>query len=113
MGWTNKARGAKSRANLNRGGSHAKGRDRGGEAVARTISRRLLMDATVQATLLAQLQKGTCQPGVVVALMHYAWGKPKETVETTQVVPVKIVHVYPDEPKPVLEEPDDDPKVTH
>jgi hypothetical protein len=35
-------------------------------------------------------------PSVQVMLWYYAMGKPKETVETVPVVPVRIEHVYAD-----------------
>lgn len=91
----NKARGAKSRANLKRGG--VKGGDtRPSEQdkEVRRISRKLLLAPAYQARLQARLESGTLQPGVEVMLWYYGFGKPVEIIETKQVVPVKIQHEY-------------------
>lgn len=48
----------------------------------------------------------TIHPSVLVAGQYYAWGKPKESLEVKQIVPVRVVHEYtkPDEPPPAAEE---------
>ncbi len=93
----NRRRGAASLANLRRGGP---GRSRLSEArkqqdkAARHIAQRLLLDPVYQRNLQDRLRSGRLQPGVEVTLYHYAWGKPTQAIETTQVVPVCITHEY-------------------
>lgn len=90
-----KARGAKSRANLKRGG--AKGGDTRPtekDKEVRRLSRALLTDPQYRKRLIARLRDGAIQPGVEAMLWYYAYGKPLETVETKQIVPVRIEHKY-------------------
>lgn len=61
---------------------------------ARVLARRLLKRPEHLKTLKKKLDDGSLHPSIQVALMYYAWGKPKETIETTHIVPVKIVHQY-------------------
>ena len=44
------------------------------------------------------LHAGTIQPGVEVALWQYAFGTPKEIIESSQPVSVEIVHHYTGDP---------------
>ena len=39
----------------------------------------------------------TIHPSVLVAGFYYAHGKPRETIDVKQIVPVKIVHEYADD----------------
>lgn len=61
---------------------------------ARILARRLLKRPEHLKTLKKKLDDGSLHPSIQVALMYYAWGKPKETIEATHIVPVKIVHQY-------------------
>lgn len=54
--------------------------------------------------LQSKIDDMTIHPSVLVAGFYYAHGKPKESIEVKQVVPVKIVHQYSDD------KPDDDDK---
>ncbi len=45
----------------------------------------------------AKMDDCTIHPSVLVAGFYYAHGKPRETIEVKQIVPVKIVHQYTDE----------------
>lgn len=97
-----------NKANLKRGNAGNKGRgttqDRKDAAEVRKLSRKMVLDPVVQASLLQKLQDGTAHPSVISMLYAYAFGKPVEIVEqTTKVVPVKVEHVYADE-TPVAEE---------
>lgn len=92
-----KARGAKSRANLKRGGQKGAPRKSVTDE-ARRLSRKLLSDPTYRKTLIKRLREGTIQPGVEALLYYFAYGKPKETVETVPPGDVKIIHEYRDDP---------------
>jgi hypothetical protein len=87
------ARGAKSKANLRRGGP---GRPRLTEQdkEVRKISKRLLSSPAYMKKLKQRLESGAIQPGVEAMLFYYAYGKPQESVEVKQVVPVRITHEY-------------------
>lgn len=90
-----KARGAKSRANLRKGNPH-KGKSAAlvaQEKEAQKIARKLL-DPKYLANLKARLATGKIQPGVEVAIWQYAYGRPKELIETKQIVPIRISHEY-------------------
>ena len=92
-------RGAKSRANLKRGGRDGKVSNKPTEQdrEIRKLSKKLLTNPTYLANLKERLETGRIQPGVEAMLYYYAFGKPPETVETKQVVPVRIVHEYAEE----------------
>lgn len=93
---------ARSLANLKKGGSpgrYPKGtkltpEQKAEEKEARKIARKLLLDPEYQKNLAERLNNGKCQPGVEVAVWQYAFGKPVETIETKQIVPVRIQHEY-------------------
>lgn len=91
------ARGAKSLANLKRGGQKG-GPKKTITDEARRLSRKLLSDPTYRKTLIARLRSGTIQPGVEALLYYFAYGKPKETVETVPPSDVRIIHEYRDDP---------------
>jgi hypothetical protein len=91
-----KARGARSTANLKRGGGKSTGRPLKNDP-ARVTARKLLSNPKYRKMLAQKLNDLTLHPSVHVALMYYAWGKPKETIETNQACPVKIVWVGPDD----------------
>lgn len=65
---------------------------------SRKLSRRLLSDPAYRATLRKRLREGTIQPGVEMGLWYYAYGKPRETIETHEATTVTIEHVYEDAP---------------
>src|SRR5262245_36632800 len=93
------ARGARSQANLRRGNPGNKSRPRQADeekARAKEVQKiaRKLLDPTYVRNLKARLRTGKIQPGVEVAIWQYAFGKPQETVDTKQPVPVRIVHEF-------------------
>lgn len=94
MGSPLKARGAKSQANLKRGGQPGRAKTTEQEKEVRRISKKLLTDPVYRKKLTERLRSGSIQPGVEAMLWYYAFGKPPETVETKQVVPVTIKHEY-------------------
>jgi len=49
----------------------------------RAWARAIMEDPTVQANMLKQAQEGRLAPGIVNELLHYAYGKPKDTIEHT------------------------------
>lgn len=89
-----KARSAKSKANLKKGGSPGRAKTTEQEKEVRRISKKLLLNPTYQTNLKKRLNDGRLQPGIEALLYYYAFGKPPETVETKQVVPVRIQHQY-------------------
>lgn len=95
------ARGARSLANLKRGGRPGvpklSAEQKAVETEVRRISKGLLLDPIYQANLQERLRSGKIQPGVEVALYYYAFGKPVETIETKQITPVRIQHEYADD----------------
>lgn len=72
----------------------------------RELSRGLLSDPAYLATLKQRLKKGTLAPAVWCLLYHYAYGKPKETVEVGGAGggpiehAVKVLFVEPVAPAP-------------
>jgi hypothetical protein len=91
-----KARGKASRANLRRGNPGNKGgRPRNDDAVRR-ISRRLILNRAYQKDLRKRLEDGTLHPSIQALLWYYSFGKPREVIETQQITPVRIEHVYTD-----------------
>lgn len=93
----NLARGARSRANLKRGGQPGRAKTTPAEKAqkkeAQKIARKLL-DPTYVKNLKARLRSGKIQPGVEVAIWQYAFGKPHEELETREPIPVRIMHEY-------------------
>ena len=87
-------RGAKSKANLKKGGQPGRKKTTEQEKEVRRISKTLLGDPAYRKRLIERLRSGAIQPGVEAMLWYYAFGKPPETVETKQVVPVTIKHEY-------------------
>ncbi|MCR4339548.1 MAG: DUF2828 domain-containing protein [Gemmatimonadaceae bacterium] len=69
---------------------------------AQKIAEGLINDPVYRAKLLEKMQDGTLHPSVQVALMKYAWGEPRQDVEITHVVPVRITHAYTPAPVPLL-----------
>lgn len=61
---------------------------------AEKIAQKLLTSPNYIAGLKERLEAGKCQPGVEVAVWHYAFGKPPDTIETKQIVPVRVQHEY-------------------
>ena len=60
----------------------------------RGIALRLLKRPLYQQQLKKALDEGTLHPTIHALLYHYAYGKPKEELEVSQPVPVRIQHVY-------------------
>lgn len=95
-----KARGAKSLANLKRGGQKLPTAQKKAEIKeAQRISRKLLTDPQYRRRLIQRLRAGIIQPGVEALLWYYAFGKPTETIESNTPVPVTIIHQFEDEPE--------------
>lgn len=89
------ARGAKSLANLKRGGQKPPTKQKRAQTdECRRISRKLLADPTYRKNLIKRLREGSIQPGVEAMLWYYGYGKPRESVEVEQKTDVKIVHQY-------------------
>lgn len=57
----------------------------------------LLESPQHQATLKQKMDDMTIHPSIYNAYLYYAHGKPRETVEVKQIVPVRIVHQYSDD----------------
>lgn len=57
----------------------------------------LLDSPAHQATLKQKMDDMTIHPSIYNAYLYYAHGKPKETIETKQITPVRIVHQYADD----------------
>jgi hypothetical protein len=88
------ARGAKSKANLKRGGSKGRPKVTAEDKEVRRVSKKLLNDPQYRKRLLERLREGSIQPGVEAMLWYYAHGKPQETIETKNPTPVKLVMEY-------------------
>ena len=67
---------------LRRGGGRPKGVPNKATVEIKDLSRRLLEDPEYQASLKTRLRRGTAQ-AIERELYHYAYGKPKDTVELT------------------------------
>ena len=95
---TNARTSARSRANLKTtagpGRPKLTEKQKEREREAQKIARKLLTDKRYLANLAMRLNDGKCQPGVEVAVWQYAFGKPTETIETKQIIPVRIQHEY-------------------
>lgn len=89
--------------NMNRRLPSGKGGKRAGagriakDDPGRKMALRLLSRPKFKAALEAKMDDCTIHPSVLVALMHYGHGKPKETLDVKQIVPVRIVHEYAEE----------------
>jgi hypothetical protein len=90
------ARGAKSKANLRRGGGQSPGRrkkdDPGRKFAIQLLCRPKFLDA-----LKAKMDDCSIHPSVLNNLLYYAHGKPPDLIQTQQIVPVRIVHQYADD----------------
>ena len=53
---------------------------------ARQFAASIVNDPIYRANLLARAQTGTLAPGIEQMLWHYAWGKPKDTVDVNMMV---------------------------
>lgn len=65
----------------------------GDKAVQQRVLK-MLSNPVYRKTLQEKLNDLTLHPSVHVALLYFAWGKPRDSVEIQQVVPVRIEHVY-------------------
>lgn len=93
----NLARGAKCKANLKKGGSPGRPKLTPEEKAAKKEAQKLarnLLDKKYFSNLRERLVSGKVQPGVEVAVWHYAFGKPKEEMDVKLPVPVRITHEY-------------------
>lgn len=61
---------------------------------ARAIANKLLERPKFKRSLEQRLDDMSLHPSVLVALMYYAWGKPKDTIEQKSPAPVRITHVF-------------------
>lgn len=66
---------------LRRGGGRTKGVPNKVTAEVRDLARKLVDDTAYLGRLKTRLQGGRCAPAVETMLWHYAYGKPKETIE--------------------------------
>lgn len=94
----NMARGRKSQANLKRtagpGRPKKSDEEKALDKEAQRIARRLLTNPNYLAGLEERLNEGRCQPGVEVAVWHYAWGKPVDPDANKAPVAVRIQHEF-------------------
>lgn len=58
------------------------------------LARYLIEDPLYLLDLQAKMRSGTLHPMLQVALMNYAYGKPKERIEIKHAAMVRIVHEY-------------------
>jgi len=96
------ARGAKSKANLRKGGPgrpKKTAEQKAADRKVKEIANKLLGDPTYVRMLKRRLRSGAIQPGVEAMLWYYAHGKPTEIIETKQITPVRVVHEYANEDK--------------
>lgn len=93
MAMPTRARGKKSKANLKKGGP---GRPKltAEEREGRKLARKLVSDPTYLKNLQTRLREGKAQPGVEVALWHYAHGKPPDVIESKTPVAIRIQNVF-------------------
>ncbi len=87
----------------NQGNTGGRPRETAKTRAVRRICQRLVDDPVYRKTIREKLRDCTLHPSVQVLLWYYAYGKPKETIEATQVTPVRIEHVYAT-PNPVVGE---------
>lgn len=74
----------KNTSGLKRGGpGRTKGVPNKATVEVRELSRSLVNDDDYLVKLRAQLRAGRCAPAVESMLWHYAYGKPKDTIEHT------------------------------
>lgn len=94
----NMARGRRSQANLKRGGSTGRPKksveEKALDKEAQRVARSLLTDPNYVAGLAERLNSGRCQPGVEVAVWHYAYGKPADPDANKPPVAVRIQHEF-------------------
>jgi hypothetical protein len=64
------------------------------EKEGRKLAKKLVSDPRYVRELQNRLREGRCQPGVEVALWHYAHGKPPDVIETKLPVAVRIVNQF-------------------
>lgn len=84
------------------------------EKAGLAFSRKLLARPLFRAALEKKMDDCTVHPSILNTLMFYAWGKPAEIIETKQIVPVRIEHVYAHEVPampPARPETDDEPTI--
>jgi hypothetical protein len=86
-----KARGAKSRSNLKKGGG--KGRGSRPSESARRMALKLLSRPKYRKTLQEKLDNCTLHPSVHTLLLQYAHGRPKEIIET-QGAPTSVTIIH-------------------
>ncbi len=78
-----------------RAGSGRKTKDY--EEAVRKKALKLLDDPLHQAALRSKMNDLTLNPSIYNAYLYYAYGKPRESVEVKQIVPVTIRHEYADD----------------
>lgn len=91
--------------NMRRGLKAGKGGKREGagrktaeyEEIVRKKALALLNSPAHQAALKAKMDDLTLHPSIYNAYLYFAYGKPRESVEVKQIVPVTIRHEYADE----------------
>lgn len=87
---------------LKRGGTVGPGRPKltPEDREVKRICKKLILRKSYQKILQEKLDDCTLHPSVQVMLWYYAMGKPRELIETVQVTPVRIEHLYADVTKP-------------
>ena len=66
------------------------------EDAARKFCQSLLKNPKFIASLTSKMEDCTVHPSIMTNVMYYGWGKPADSIEVKQIVPVKIVHQYDD-----------------
>ena len=77
------------------------------------LARKLVLDPEYQAKLKQRLLKGTLPPAVETQLWHYAFGKPKDTLDLN-VEARRVINIIPFTPSPETEkqpQPEEKPKL--
>ena len=84
-------------------GGRQKGTPNKATVEVRTWARRVVEDAEVQARTLELARAGRLAPAIVIELLHYAYGKPKETTDVNVQVS-RMIRILPpqEEPCPLL-----------
>lgn len=63
-------------------------------AASQKLCQKLLARPLYQQKLAEKLDDGTLHPTMQSLLWYYAYGKPRELLEVTQITPVRVQHVY-------------------
>jgi len=75
-------------------GGRQKGTPNKATVEVRTWARRVVEDAEVQARTLELARTGRLAPAILIELLHYAYGKPKETTDV-HVQVSRMIRIIP------------------